>query len=123
MNYRRKLKSSSSVSIFLPAFISYVVFFGSLVIFGKAVAIRLLGFILMSYGLLSLLPYFRTRNYGFLLSSLFMFIMSFFLLTIPPHLVFDSNSKSIPTYSALLIVFILTLMIVLIYLSYKRKLK
>lgn len=123
MNYRRKLKSSSTVSIFLPAFISYILFFVALVLLGLSVALKVVGITMLVYSLLTLVPYFRTKNYGFLLSSGFMLLLAAFVLSVPAESILDGNPRTIPSYSALLIVAIIALMIVLIYLSYSRKLK
>ena len=123
MNYRRKLKHSSSISIFLPAFIVLVIFFGAIVISGIAIAYKIFGCIMLIYALLSLIPYFRTKNFGFILSSLYLFSMSLLILTIPPHFVFDSYEKSLPVLSGVLLLVSITLMVILIYMSYKRQLK
>ena len=70
MNYRRKLKSSNNVYIYLPLIFSLTVFFGVLLIFGKAIALYTLGVIMLAYAIMTLIPYSRTKNKGFLLTSI-----------------------------------------------------
>jgi len=92
-------------------------------IFDLKVALRIMGATILIYALLSLLPYFRTKNYGFLLSSIFMFILSAFMLTLPAESIVDGIRDTIPAYSALLMIVIIVMMVILIYLSSTRKLK
>lgn len=123
MNYRRKLKPISNINIYLPAIFSWTIFLAVFFIFGKVIALFALGIILVVFGGMTLIPYSRTKNSGFLVSSIYLFILSLFVFTIPPDLIFNSSGKNLPPFSGLLLVVILIMVAWLIYLTVKRKLK
>ncbi len=109
--------------MYLPMIISWAVFLISLAAFGKYIALRTLGVITLFYGIMAIVPYFRTKNIGFLLTSLYMLTMTLFLFIVPPDLIFDSSGKTIPSEVAVVIIVMLLLGIWLLYLTFRRKIK
>lgn len=123
MIYKRKVKPGNNLNMFLPIIITYAVFLISLATFGLSISLIVLGTLTLIIGIMNLIPYSRTKNTGFLISSIYLFALTLLLYTVPAELIIKSSRMKMPPGTALLITIILLLAIWLIYLLINRKLK
>ncbi len=123
MYTRRKLKPDTSINGYLPLITISTVFLLSMILFGKEVALPIAGSLTLVLAVFTLLPYLRTRNFGFLLSSIYLFALSLLMFTIPARMVFANSHGKLPPPVALLLLIVMSLLIWLIILLSKRKLK
>ncbi len=123
MNYRRKLKPGNGINMFLPIIVSYAIFLISLAMFGLSVSLIVFGTITLFFGVMTLIPYKRTKNLGFIITSIYMFVLTMFLYTLPAEVIGNSSRGKLPPVSGLLLTIILVMAIWLFYLMLKRKLK
>ncbi|MCF8366450.1 MAG: hypothetical protein K9H16_11750 [Bacteroidales bacterium] len=83
MSHIKKLKSGSPVSVFLPAIISLGIFAFSALLLGPETGIKVLGYVIFIYALISFSFYYlKTRSYIYLISSTYLLAFAFVLLTI-----------------------------------------
>ncbi len=123
MYTRRKLKPDTSINGFIPLIAISSVFLLSLILFGKSVALNIGGTLILTLALFTLIPYSKTKNLGFLISSIYLFVLSLLMYTIPPKAVFASYPGKLPPHVGLLVVLTLGLAVWLINLMVRRKIK
>jgi len=94
MIYQRKLKPGSKAVYFIPAFVVMVIFVMSNALLGLSVGFRVLGWIFAGYGLLTFgFYYLKTRNFVFLISSLYLLAFAVAMLTI--RIEFGGNPEQV----------------------------
>jgi len=117
-----KQKSDMKITGLLPAIISVIIFIVVSIIWGTTLGVYVLGIIMLIYALLIFYAYLRTRNYGILITAIYMVTFGMFLVLAAPHMVIG-RKIDLPVISKILIVPTIVLFYYLVYLNFKRKLK
>jgi hypothetical protein len=120
----RKLKPDRGIQGLVPAIISLVIFFCTLIIFGYSPAFKALGSIILIYSVFfGFWPFYKTGNTYFLVSGFYLVAFSFVLFFIDvegnvrnPEIVASTETK-------LSLLFVYLFLIWLIYIVARKKLK
>ena len=117
-----KQKSDMKITGLLPAIISVIIFLVTLIIWGTTVAVYVLGIVMLIYAFFIFYAYFRTKNYGIMITAIYMTIFGLFLISAAPHMI-AGRKIDLPLSAKILIVPTFFLFYYLVYLNFKRKLK
>lgn len=122
MIYSKKLKPDRNITGLLPAFFAISVSGLAAVIAGYEEGVRVLGAIFFIYSIFGFIAFYRTRNYGYSFSAMYMFFGGFYLNTVD---VFERSKKIfVQTNSSKVFLLITTfIFIYLLYLLFTKRLK
>ena len=101
MYFFRKLKPDWNITGLITVISILTLFFIVLILFGLHPAFKVIGFGLVVVALLTIVSYFRTRSYGYLISALYVSSLTIFVNTLPLEYL-DSGGR-LPAYSQLLV--------------------
>ena len=118
----RKQKPDRTITGFLPAIASYLIFILAFIIWSPTVAMNILGSIILLYAIFIFYAYYRTKHIWTLVSSIYMFTFSALLFSMAPYLIIGRD-LDLPPHVKILVVFTIILFWWLIYLNFTRKLK
>jgi hypothetical protein len=114
MIYSRKLKPDRDITGLLPAIFAIFVSGLAAITVGLVEGVRVLGAMFFIYSIFGFIAFYRTRNFGYSFSAMYMFFGGFYLNTVD---VFDRSRKIfVQTPSSK--IFLLLAIFVLIYLLY-----
>lgn len=117
-----KQKKEMKITGLLPAIFSVIIFAFTSILWNLSTGFYVLGSIILFYSLLILYGYYRTRNWGSLLSTIYMISYGSLLLSIAPHVI-TGERIYFSTLSIVLLILTILLFDWLLYLNFKRKLK
>ncbi len=100
MYFLRKLKPDWDITGLIPVISILTLFFIVLILFGLHAAFKVIGIGLAVVAVMTLISYFRTKSYGYLISALYVSSLTVFVNTLPLQYL-DSGGK-LPPYSQLL---------------------
>jgi hypothetical protein len=118
----QKIKKDYSITGLVPAIVTLLLFFLSLFLWGPSTGFLVLGYTILFIGLLVLYTYLRTRHFGSLISTLYLFSFGGFLLSIAPHII-EHQRFEFPALSKILVVVTIFFFYWMMYLNFTRKLK
>jgi len=123
MSHIRKVKSGSPITAFVPAIISLVIFALSSIFLRVEIGFKVLGGIILIYGLISLgFYYLQTKCYMYLVSSTYLFAFALVLITMQYQ--YDGNPmKVFPPISRLFAIWMVISWIWLFYLTVTGKIR
>ncbi len=122
MYNQRKLKQEISITGLLPAFISLIIFALTSIIWDLTIGFKFLGAIMIFYALFISYSYFRTKNLGSIVSSLYMVSLGAFFISISNYVV-NGIRVEFPTESKVILLITIIFLFWLLYLMFTRKLK
>lgn len=117
-----KQKQNMQITGFLPALISIIIFISISIIWDVSTGFYVLGSIMLFYSLLILYSFYRTRNWGSLLSTIYMILYGSLLLSMAPNVIIGERIY-FSTSSIVLLIATILIFDCLLYLNFKRKLK
>lgn len=83
MSYIQKLKSGSPIKVFIPAIVSLLILAVSSIALGLETGLKIMGFVILIYALISFgFYFFQTRSYVYLISSSYLLSFGLVLITI-----------------------------------------
>lgn len=82
MIYSKKLKTDKNITGLLPAFFCFFVSGITAVIFSPLEGIRVMGCIVLFYTVFAFIALYKTKSKGYLSSSIYMFFMGLYLMTL-----------------------------------------
>ena len=101
MYFFRKLKPDWDITGLIPVISILTLFFIVLILFGLHPAFKVIGIGLAVVAILTIVSFFRTRSYGYLISALYVSSLTIFVNTLPLDYL-DSGGR-LPAYSQLLV--------------------
>jgi len=121
MYFLRKLKPDWDITGLIPVISILTLFFIVLILFGLHVAFKVIGIGLAVVAIMTLISYFRTKSYGYLISALYVSSLTIFVNTLPLQYL-DSGGK-LPAYSQLLVFITIFFLIWVVILLLTRRTK
>jgi hypothetical protein len=117
-----KQKKDIKITGLIPALVSVIIFVLTAIIWGGNIGFHVLGFVILFYALLMFYGFYRTRNWGNLLSTVYMISYGSLVLSIAPNIEIGRDID-FPKESIVLLVTTILLFNWVLYLNFKRKLK
>lgn len=117
-----KQKPDLEITGLLPAIISLIIFALSSILWEISTGFYVLGCIMFLYALFTFYGFYRTKHFGSLVGTGYMFSMSAFLISAAPHMIVG-RKVDLPLMSKVLILCSILLLGWLLYLNFTRKLK
>ena len=119
--FLRKLKPDKNYTMFIIPGTLWTMFFISLILFNIGTALKVLGFGVSIVAVGSLVEYHRTRAFGPMISTIYLFVLASLILSLPVN--YLNTGGRLPAWTQLLVLFTLILWVWMMFLVFSRKLK
>jgi hypothetical protein len=120
----RKLKPNRGVKALVPAILSLLIFFFTLIVFGPKTSFNVLGGIMILYSFLfGFWSFFRTTNYYFLISAFYLLTFGLLLILLDLPDDFNGHKPKFNNEFKISVLFFYFFMFWLMYVAYRKKLK
>ena len=118
---RSKLKPNYSLVGFIPAIAALLIFLLSFAIFGKVMAFKILGIVVIFYAVMNFTLYLKTQSWSIFLQTLYIACLGMFIIYFPAAT--HVRGKALPQLTLIFFYLTLFLLALVFYLALTRKLK